>query len=82
MSASARICVTCRSFCPAGTYREIREGPNGSREIFEKLKGECRARPPGIDPEGASLITSGVWPTVPGDEWCGEWAPRGAGGAA
>ncbi|MCJ2082769.1 hypothetical protein [Methylobacterium sp. J-090] len=82
MSTSARICVTCRSFCPAGTYKEVQEKTNGSRVILEKLKGECRARPPSIDADGYSTITTGVWPTVPGDEWCGEWAPRGAGGAA
>lgn len=81
MSASARICVNCACFSPAGTFRVAQEGSDGKlRHIADKLKGECRARAPSIDPDGASLLTSGVWPTIEADEWCAEWAPRHAGG--
>lgn len=81
MSNSARICLTCRCFNPYGTYKEMTEEQNGSRKIFEKLRGQCRAHAPSIDPDDISSFTYNcVWPIVPADEWCVEWSPRMHGG--
>ena len=80
MSAGVRICMTCRCFNPAGTYRVVQEGSDGKlRHIAHKVKGECRAKSPSIDPDGGCLLTSGVWPTIAADEWCAEWTARQVG---
>ena len=81
MSAAARICVTCRFFNPYGTYNEHQERPNGTHRTVEKLRGQCRAHSPSIDPnELAAYTYNCAWPIVPGDDWCGEWASRNGGG--
>jgi len=60
-------CSTCRF------YQEMQ--PSSERSVGN---GHCRRRPPRApyDAHSESVSNFGIFPTVWGSDWCGEFAPR------
>ena len=68
--ATARACINCTAWSPHGDVGVARDGVVVGRAPL----GQCRARPPGIDPDAISAGNA-AWPVVRADEWCRKFDP-------
>ena len=75
--ASAEACANCRAWRPWGDIGVCQETSAGYVELGRKPLGQCRARPPVIDPDAVSSNTA-TWPVVSADDWCVEFDRRAA----
>ena len=63
-----RTCPSCVAWRSWGSQRVSR----GGGPVTDEPVGQCRARPPTIDPESFSG-TNASWPVVGSDDWCLEY---------
>ena len=64
---TAKTCANCTNWCPYGAEMVVQhEG-----EVDLAGRGECRARPPAVDP----LSGTTAWPETHAQDWCGGQDP-------